>query len=354
MDALKTSPTHQIARQMAGYLGEHQYRFTLGGQPVAPEQAVDAVILQGQKVRGLSPDGQTNEYLVNPERLRFFLARQAGMSGMPEAEIHRLVEGPADDARQLDAFEQLAQAGVKYRTAMNNDIPSAPGLIPYLAERSGRNLQIFVPGATDGRPVQNAQQLQTVLRAVGLMAADPLDSKRQANVQTLLDAGFGFKGTSRLVTAQDICLAQSAGESILFTMPGGQADHHLPTCANWDAEGMVGLSEVRRRGMKLLQGDTPLRQGSVELHHAQQIAGEYTDTTLEGYLKAMTGNPDAEFAETAKTSLRQQTELMTRRLHDLENQARQDALEEMSVQTQFLSDALGSTSESWPFSSLSK
>jgi hypothetical protein len=338
------STSHQAARQIAGFLGQHQYRFTLSGQPVMPEQAVDAVIIQGQKVRGLSPDGQSNEFLASPDRLRFFLARQAGMHGLPEAEIHRLVEGPLDDSRQLDKFEQLAGTGVKYRTEKGNDIPSSPGLLPYLAERSGRNLKIFVPGASEGRPVQSGMQLQAVLRVLGLAGGDPFDAQRQANVQTLLDHGFRFRGAGHFGAAQDVCLAQSGGENVLFSMPNSAVEHKLPTCPNWDADGMVQLADVRERGRLLTQGDTPLLPGSSDIYHAQQIAGEYTEKTLEGYLRTMGGNPDPASTDSAKNALREQVGLMSQRLDSLESSARREALDEMDVQTRFLQSALGSGS----------
>ncbi|HEY4000500.1 MAG TPA: hypothetical protein VGO93_16625, partial [Candidatus Xenobia bacterium] len=189
--------------------------------------------------------------------------------------------------------------------------------------------------ASTGRPVQ-------------ARVSHPDEPQRLAHVQTLMDAGFSFKGPAPYGTAQDVCLGMGTGVPVGFSFPGGSVEHRLPTWADFDAEGMLSLAKVRERGNRLLQGTHPPPGGSVELHRAQGIAGEYSDNTLEGYVRSLAGTPDAASSDTARASFRAQIDLLDRGLAELESQARREALDEMNVQTQFLKDALGGTN---PFQS---
>ncbi|MHB2019089.1 MAG: hypothetical protein ACYCW6_19240 [Candidatus Xenobia bacterium] len=183
----------------------------------------------------------------------------------------------------------------------------------------------------------------TPSKAIPLRPAgsDQDDANRLARMKTLLDAGFHFKGPSQYPTAQDVCIGVGKGEAITFTLPGSTTEMPLLTCPDFDAEGMVALAKVRERCNKLLQGKQAPRQGSIELHRAQGIAGEYSDTTLTAYLRSMEGTPDSESVEALQRSFRDQIALLERGLVDLEKQARRASVQEMNAQTQFLADALG-------------
>ncbi|MHB2019075.1 MAG: hypothetical protein ACYCW6_19170 [Candidatus Xenobia bacterium] len=348
-----TVAERDAAKTLAGYLGDRAYDFRdVQGNHIYPAVAVDTCMVSGQGVQVAYADDsgrKTREYLPNEDRLRYFLARHALKQGKTEAEVHALVETPRDMPQQLHVYEQLADTGITYKTAKGNVIPASPGLLPYLAELSGRNLKFYIPGKLEGQSVEDEVKLRAAVRLLH-PPAEAVSKKRLERVQTLLDHQFSFSGGEQdNNNANAICVDQAAGFDINFYLPGSSTPHVLPGSENWDPASILTLAQVRQRGDRLIKGDSPLQSGSKEYYDATQIAGEYTDATLDGYLRAIAGNPDDATASAAADKFKQQIAQLDQRLTQLESRGRQDALSAMDVQTQFLSDSLGQKAARAPF-----
>jgi hypothetical protein len=231
---------------------------------------------------------------------------------------------------------------------------------PNAHQQPSRQISLTLPALSDltsalskklwKAPAQEAQvhapeadlpQTEPTPKRLAAPVSNPFDPQRLAHVGTLLTAGFRFNGPSSYLTPFDVCSELGQGYALTLSLPGSSVEHALPTCADFDADGMVMLAEVRERGNRMLEGSEGPQPGTVELHHAKSIVGDYSEETLAGYLRSMAGTPDATSADAARQAFRGQVSLLDQGVAKLESQARREALGQMAVQTQFLTETLG-------------
>ncbi|MHB2021056.1 MAG: hypothetical protein ACYCW6_29310 [Candidatus Xenobia bacterium] len=334
-----SNPTCEAARQLANGLrkADSNYAFWQDGRWVQASDAVDAVMLHDQAVVGVRPYNPAEpltkdevrrssgvaETLCDVDQLRYFLARHALQAGQPEPLVHRLVEGPGENLERLQTLEHVAGSGIAYRSELGDPIPASPGMLPYLAERSGKHLQFSFSGVT-WQPVQDMHQLEAA--AASHVLSGQVDAELVDKLTSLRDSGVEL-GVD--------------GKSVAVALPGEKsAMHVLPSGGKWDANGIVHLAQVKTRAAALLQEGSPLAPGSLEMHQATEISGKWSEDTLSSYLLAISGTPDNATSKAAQQAFGKQVDLLDKRVGELEQQGHKDALTAQQAQTDFLQASL--------------